>query len=126
MLNVISVDVEDYFHPSEVCHLVDPHRWDKMPSRIEAATGLVLDLFAKHRVRATFFALGWVAERHPALVRRIVEAGHEVGCHSYSHRLVFELTPEEFREDTVRAVSAIANACEIGRASCRERVSNFV
>lgn len=111
MRNIISVDVEDYFHPSEVWHLVDPGDWGKQPSRVENAVARVLDLLAAHGVAGTFFILGWVAERYPALVRKIAAAGHEVACHSYAHRLVFEMTPREFRADTARALGVIGDAC---------------
>jgi polysaccharide deacetylase family protein (PEP-CTERM system associated) len=81
-----------------------------LPSRVEPATNRILDLLDAHSTKATFFVLGWVAERHPGLVRRIAEAGHEVACHSYAHQLVYELTPDEFRKDTMRAVDAIGEA----------------
>jgi polysaccharide deacetylase family protein (PEP-CTERM system associated) len=77
---------------------------------VSDATAAVLDLLEENRTKATFFVLGWVAERHPALVRRIAEAGHELACHSYSHALVYDLSPAEFRADTLRAVQAIADA----------------
>ncbi len=113
MINAISVDVEDYFHPSEVQRYVPASRWDELPPRVEAATGQVLDLFASERVRGTFFILGWVARRHPALVRRIFDAGHELGCHSFAHRLAYHLTPDEFRRDVEQAQDAIAQACGV-------------
>lgn len=105
MVNIFSVDLEDYFHPTEVGHCVS--NWAHFAPRIELGTGLLLDLLAEHNTRGTFFVLGWVADRHPQLVKRIAEAGHEIGCHSYHHRLVYSLTPEEFREDTLRAVRVI-------------------
>jgi len=111
MLNTISVDVEDYFHPSEVQAFVDSSAWEDLPPRVEDATRRVLDLFARHNARGTFFILGWVARRHPALLRDIAAAGHEIACHSYAHRLVYELTPVEFREDTQLAQQVIADAC---------------
>lgn len=113
MLNAISVDVEDYFHPSEVQRIIPPERWNSLPSRVEYSTQAVLDLFAKRRVRGTFFILGWVAERYPRLVREIRAAGHEIACHSYAHQLVYDLTPEEFRLDTEKAVRCIAEACGV-------------
>lgn len=112
-LNAISVDVEDYFHPSELASAAPPDRWAGLPSRVEPATRRILHLFAEHNVRATFFILGWVADRHPALIRDIAAAGHEIGCHSYWHRLVYDLSPEEFRDDTERACRAIEAACGI-------------
>lgn len=110
MTNILTVDVEDYFHPTEVQRSVDASRWESLPSRVEHATSIVLDLLAEARVRATFFILGWVARRHPALVRRIAAAGHEIACHSFSHQLVFSLTPQQFRDDTRQAADAIAQA----------------
>lgn len=109
MRNVFSVDLEDYFHPTEVAS--DSADWSRMTPRIEIGTNFLLDLLAENRARATFFILGWVADHHPALVRRIADAGHEIGCHSYYHRLVYSLTPGEFRQDTRQAVRAIEDAC---------------
>jgi polysaccharide deacetylase family protein (PEP-CTERM system associated) len=111
--NIISVDVEEYFHPSELQGAVSADQWDSLPSLVEPQTRRVLDLFQRHGVKGTFFVLGWVARRYPALVREIVAGGHEVGCHSFSHRLVYNLTPDEFREDTLRACEAIEDACGI-------------
>ncbi|MCS7043639.1 MAG: DUF3473 domain-containing protein [Bryobacteraceae bacterium] len=113
MTNILTIDVEDYFHPTEVQRSVDPSRWDSFPSRVEEATALVLDLLGEAGVKATFFILGWVAARKPALVRRIAAAGHELGCHSYSHALVFGLTPSAFRQDTENGADAIAQASGI-------------
>lgn len=110
MTNILTVDVEDYFHPTEVQRSVDTSCWDSLPSRVQQATAIVLDLLGESRVRATFFVLGWVALRHPALVRRIAAAGHEIACHSLSHQLVYSLTPQQFREDTRNAADAIAQA----------------
>lgn len=109
--NCISVDVEDYFHPSEVQSTVDIARWDDLPSRVVEATRRTLDLLGGRNVRGTFFILGWVAHRYPGLVREIAAAGHEIGCHSYAHQLVYQLTPQQFREDTRQAVKTIADAC---------------
>lgn len=113
MRNIISVDVEEYFHPSELESCVSADRWSSLPSLVEPQTRRVLDLFERNGVKATFFVLGWVAERHPGLVRDIAAAGHEIGCHSYAHRLIFSLTPAEFRQDTVRAVRVIEDACGV-------------
>jgi len=123
IVNVLSVDVEDYFHPTEVQRVADPARWDSLPSRVEGATGRVLDLLEARGVRATFFVLGWVAERRPALVRRIAQAGHEIGCHGHRHRLVYEMNPAEFREDVLRAKKAIEDAC--GRPPRLYRAPSF-
>src|SRR4051794_28935283 len=103
ILNPMTNDVEDYFHVSAFAGGVRPHPWDTYASRVEANTDRLLAMFAEAGVRGTFFVLGWVAERHPALVRRIAHAGHEIASHSYAHRLVFELDAESFRADLRRA-----------------------
>lgn len=108
--NAISVDVEDYFHTEAMSPAAPRERWGTFPLRVEQNTDALLELFARHNVRGTFFFLGWVAERFPDLVRRTAAAGHEVGCHSYWHRAVFRLSPEEFREDTLRAKDIIESA----------------
>lgn len=102
-LNSITVDVEDYFHTEAMAASVPREQWDRMPTRIERNTERIFELFAAHGVRGTFFFLGWVAERFPALVRQAVRLGHEIGCHSYWHRLIYRLSSAEFREDTKRA-----------------------
>jgi len=109
IINVLTIDVEEYFHPTEVQRAVEMEQWSSLPSRVEQETDDVLELLAKNSVQATCFVLGWVAERHPALIRRIAAAGHEIGCHSYAHQLVYDMTPQQFREDTERAVAAIAD-----------------
>ncbi len=101
--NALTVDVEDYYHVSAFESLIGRHQWNGFESRVVASTQRVLDTLAEASVRGTFFVLGYVAERHPELVRRIRAAGHEIGCHSYWHRLVYQQTPEEFRADLRRA-----------------------
>jgi len=113
MVNVLTVDVEEYFHPTEVQHRIPPKLWPELPSRVVPETEAVLRILNRRRVKATFFVLGWVAEHHPGLVRQIAAEGHEIGCHSYAHRLVYDIGPAEFRRDTLRAVSAIGDACGI-------------
>jgi polysaccharide deacetylase family protein (PEP-CTERM system associated) len=110
LLNSITVDVEDYFHTEAMRATAPRDQWDRMPTRVEQNTEQMFELFAAHGVRGTFFFLGWVAERFPGLVRRAVLLGHEIGCHSYWHRLVYRLSPEEFREDTKRAKVAVEDA----------------
>lgn len=97
--NAMTIDVEDYFHVSNFEHTVDRASWDARESRVEANTDRLLELFDGAGVRATFFVLAWVAERAPALVRRISAAGHEVASHGYAHRLVYDQTPDAFRAD---------------------------
>jgi polysaccharide deacetylase family protein (PEP-CTERM system associated) len=105
--NVVSVDVEDYFHAEAFSDVVDRARWDSYASRVVPNTRRILQLLATLDVRATFFVLGWVAERFPHLVREIAAGGHELGCHSYWHRLIYKLDAAEFREDTRRAKDII-------------------
>jgi polysaccharide deacetylase family protein (PEP-CTERM system associated) len=102
LINALTVDVEDYYHVTAFEDRIDRAAWDCFPSRVEANTGTLLDALAAASVRATFFVLGWVAERQPRLVRAIAAAGHEVGCHSYWHRLIYQQSPAAFRADTRR------------------------
>src|SRR5438105_740742 len=97
MLNIFTVDIEDYFHPSEVGAAISPYDWSKLPSRVTLGTSLLLDTLARHNIHATFFILGWVASHSPKLVKRIADAGHEIGCHSNEHRLVYDLSPTQFK-----------------------------
>ncbi len=98
----MTIDVEDYFHVSAFADRVPQRDWEHFPSRVVANTHCLMKLLDRHQTRGTFFILGWVAERHPQLVKEIQRAGHEIGCHSYWHKLVYDLTPEEFRTDLVR------------------------
>lgn len=97
--HVFSVDVEEYFQVSAFDAVVDRSAWQEMPTRIEAAVEVLLEMLARHGATATFFTLGWLAERHPSLIRRIASAGHELASHGWSHRRVSALTPDEFREE---------------------------
>jgi polysaccharide deacetylase family protein (PEP-CTERM system associated) len=108
--NAISVDVEDYFQTEAMSSAAPRSKWDSFPARVETNTCALFELFAKHQVRATFFFLGWVADRFPQLVRTAHELGHEVGCHSFWHQPVFRMSAEEFREDTSRARNVIQDA----------------
>lgn len=99
--NLLTVDVEDYFHANGLA--VDPTRWNRLPRRVESNTRRLLELLAEIDAPATFFVLGWVAERHPELVREIHAAGHEVASHGYGHRLAYEQDSIAFRDDVARA-----------------------
>jgi polysaccharide deacetylase family protein (PEP-CTERM system associated) len=113
MLNALSVDVEDWFQVGAFEKVVAKADWDRIPARVERNAEAVLDLFDEAGVKATFFTLGWVAERHPALMRRIAAAGHEIASHGWGHDRVFTLAPESFRADLRRAHAAIAEASGI-------------
>jgi len=110
VVNAMSVDVEDYFHVSVFDGIVPRSEWDRMESRVCRNTERLLDIFDEFSVRSTFFVLGWVAERHRDLVRRISERGHEVASHGYAHRLVYDQTPKTFREDVRRAKRVLEDA----------------
>lgn len=101
-INAMTVDVEDYYQVSAFEPHVRRDEWNRYESRVERNTDRILDLFAAHGVRATFFMLGIVAERYPALIRRIVASGHELASHGYAHVRVTQQQPEEFRADVVR------------------------
>ena len=111
-VNALSFDIEDWFHIVDVEGL-DPGTWDSRESIVERRTDEILALLKRHDAHATFFVLGWIADRHPELVRRISEAGHEIGSHSYWHRPVYSLSPEDFRADTVKSIDAIERACGV-------------
>ena len=100
VVNAMTVDVEDYFHVAALAGSIDRSRWDEMEYRAEGSTRRLLDLFAAADLRATFFVLGWVAKRSPALVREIHSRGHEIASHGMSHKLVYDQTPEEFARET--------------------------
>ncbi|NOY73033.1 MAG: DUF3473 domain-containing protein [Gammaproteobacteria bacterium] len=101
--NALTVDVEDYFQVSAFAKNIKPSDWDKQPLRVEKNTQRLMDIFDEAQVKATFFVLGWVADRNRSLVKEIARRGHEVASHGYSHQLVYNQTPEVFREETVRS-----------------------
>jgi len=108
--NAMTVDVEDYFHVSALAPSIERASWDTRESRVVQNTHRLLELFGQCGVRGTFFVLGWVAERHAHLVKDIAQAGHEVACHGFSHRLVYEQSPQEFREETLRSKRLLEDA----------------
>ena len=98
-INAMTVDVEDYFQVSAFEPYIAKAQWETLPHRVEVNTHKILDLFKEKNVKATFFTLGWVAERYPDLIKRIIADGHELACHGYDHTRVTEQTPEQFRND---------------------------
>jgi polysaccharide deacetylase family protein (PEP-CTERM system associated) len=110
IVNAMTVDVEDYFHVSVFDGVVPRARWDRLESRVCANTERLLEILDGAGVQATFFVLGWVGERWPHLVRRIAGLGHEVASHGYGHRLVYDQTPRDFREDLRRAKGVLESA----------------
>lgn len=115
IVNAMSVDVEDYFQVSAFENNINSKDWDKLPCRVEANTNRILELFSEHETKATFFMLGWVAERYPGLVRRIVESGHELASHGYTHTRVTQQTPDVFRDDiaSTKALLEDIAGCEV-------------
>lgn len=103
MRNALTVDVEDYFQVSAFAARISPDSWDRLPCRVERNMGLILAMFAEHRIHATFFTLGWLAERYPGMVRQIVEQGHELASHGYAHLRASDQTRDDFLQDIVRA-----------------------
>ncbi len=101
--NVMTIDVEDYFQVSAFADSIKPNEWDQQPLRVENNTLKLLDLFDEYNIKATFFVLGWVAQREEKLVLEIANRGHEVACHGYSHQLVYNQTPKVFQQETVLA-----------------------
>jgi len=105
--HALTVDVEDYFHVSALAEAFPPDSWDKQTLRAVNSTELLLDLFGERGIQATFFVLGWLAEREKGLVKKIHAQGHEVASHGYSHQLVYSQQPDVFREETLRSKSLL-------------------
>lgn len=110
IVNAMSVDIEEYFQVGAFERTIGRDEWDRHASRVEHNTQTVLDLYAEAGVKATFFTLGWVAERHPGLVRRIVAEGHELASHGYAHDRVHMMTPDVFRDDLRHAKAILEDA----------------
>ena len=104
-----TVDVEDYFHVSAFASVIKPDDWDQYDCRVEHSTRRILEIAAKQSTLGTFFILGWVAARYPHLVTEIRAAGHEIGCHSQWHQLVYELGPARFRADLIQSRDVLQN-----------------
>ncbi len=116
IVNAMSVDVEDYFQVQAFARVVSPAQWDGFDCRVEANVERILAQFAATGAKGTFFTLGWVAERYPAMVRRIVAAGHELASHGFGHQPIYTLTENGFREDVRRARGLLQ---EIGGVAVR-------
>lgn len=110
LVNGMSVDVEEYFQVGAFEKVIKRSDWENLESRVDYTTNRVLDLFARHETKATFFILGWIAERHGALIKRIAEQGHEVASHGYDHARITSLEPESFRADIVKTRKILEDA----------------
>jgi polysaccharide deacetylase family protein (PEP-CTERM system associated) len=123
MVNALTIDVEEYFHPNAMDDVVERAQWESLPSRVERNTHRVLDILSEREVRATFFVLGWVAERWPQLVVEIARRGHEVACHGFAHRLVYRMGPETFRADVLRGRQVLEDC--LGRRVVGFRAASY-
>ena len=121
--SILTIDVEEWFHAHNYASRVDPASWETRERHAREGVERLLDLCDELSIRATWFVLGWLAERDGALVRRIAERGHEVGCHSYAHPIVYEMSPDAFREDVRRGRDALQDA--LGRAVQLYRAPSF-
>jgi hypothetical protein len=115
----ISVDVEDWFQVENLKPVVARETWDGRERRVERNTDRILELLAQRGLHGTFFILGWVAERHPDLVRRIAGGGHEIASHGYGHDLVYTLTEQEFRADVGPLSSFAPGSTRCASRACR-------
>src|SRR5262245_48791037 len=119
----MSVDVEDYFHVEAFASRIPVEEWHSYTPRVERNVGRILDLFGKYQLKATFFVLGWVAQKFPHLSREIAAAGHEIGCHGHAHRRLHIMTPEQFLQDLRKATALLAD--QVGRPIQSFRAPSF-
>ncbi len=102
MLNAITIDLEDYYQVTAFDHIIDKCNWENMESRVQRNLEKILSILDEYKIKATFFALGWIAERHPILIRTIFNEGHEVASHGYNHEMINHLSKESFKEDITK------------------------
>ena len=119
MVNALTVDVEDYFHVEAFADVISPTQWSRLPMRVEKNTRRILEMLNRRGIRATFFVLGWVAERCPELIREISAEGHEIGCHGFSHRTIRRDEQAEFFIDVMRAKITLEDVAGIAVKSYR-------
>jgi polysaccharide deacetylase family protein (PEP-CTERM system associated) len=119
VVNALTFDIEDYYHVQAFADVIRPVEWTSYPMRVEKNTYRVLEMLAEHRIRATFFILGWVAERCKGLVAEIVKAGHEIGSHGYAHQMIRQSGQKDFRDDIFRAKSILEDQTGIAVKSYR-------
>lgn len=111
MLNALTIDVEDYFQVNAFASQVHPDQWDSYPLRVVKNTQRILDLLDQYTITATFFILGWVAERVPELTKEIHRRGHEIACHGHGHQLIYKIGPDKFRQDIHRSKALLEDLC---------------
>jgi polysaccharide deacetylase family protein (PEP-CTERM system associated) len=113
ILNALSVDVEDYFHVEAFANRISPDDWQALTPRVEKNVDLILRILANHKAKATFFVLGCVAQQFPQMVRQLADAGHEIGCHGYSHQRIQRQTPAQFRQDLRTARQRLTDQVQV-------------
>ncbi|MGJ8682013.1 XrtA system polysaccharide deacetylase [Paraglaciecola sp.] len=123
IINAMTVDVEDFFHVSAFESVIDPKDWHTFAPRVDRNTKHLLDLFEQNSATATFFVLGWVADKYPELIKEIADRGHEVASHGFSHRRATSQTPMEFREDVSRSKNLLEDI--IGKEVVGYRAPSF-
>ena len=106
-MKFLTFDIEDWFHILDNPETKYPNQWESFPKRIDIGLDIILDLCAKYEIKATFFCLGWIAEKYPEQIKKIQSAGHEIGTHGYAHQLVYEQTEDEFRQDLKKSISLL-------------------
>jgi polysaccharide deacetylase family protein (PEP-CTERM system associated) len=112
--NALTIDVEDYFHVNAFKNYINADQWHNYPVRVEDNTLSILDMLDEFSVKATFFVLGWVADKCPKIVRTMRERGHEIACHGYAHELVYEIGPKKFQEDIRRSKALLEDISGTG------------
>lgn len=123
MINGLSFDIEEWFQVENLRAACPLSKWDSFESRVERSTDLLLEILDQYGFKATFFILGWVAEQHTALVKKIADKGHEIASHGYQHELVYDLTPEQFREDSKKSKKILEDI--VGKEVIGYRAPNF-
>ena len=106
-MKFLTFDIEDWFHILDNSETKYPSQWESFPKRIDIGLDIILDLCARHEAKATFFCLGWIAEKYPEQIKKIQKAGHEIGTHGYAHQLVYEQSEDEFRQDLKKSISLL-------------------
>lgn len=119
----MTIDVEDYFQVSAFKQVISPNDWDRLECRVEVGTQFLLEALEAEQIKATFFTLGWIAQRYPNLINAIVSGGHELASHGYGHQMITDLTPTSFREDIIRAKKTLEDLS--GKAVIGYRAPSF-
>ena len=108
-MNILTFDIEDWFHVLDNPITKHPSSWDSFEKRVDYGLNIILDLLDKYNVTATFFCLGWIAEKYPKLIKQISSKNHHIGSHSFNHQLVYELSYDQFKEDTIKSVNILSD-----------------